>query len=115
VRALNALCVCLHYKHPRLIKQFEKFLCDFVPKSSLGGLPSSRLLVTLAEKGLIAKITLIISQHTNYICMVKDLDPSLDTAVWKAGAVYFTSEAFPRHPTHYRGKRQAVVQRMAYA
>jgi hypothetical protein len=40
LRALNALCVCLHYKHPRLINQFWwvnkcSFLCDFVPKKRL--------------------------------------------------------------------------------
>jgi hypothetical protein len=59
LKILNALCVCLQYKHPRSIKRVIRsgkpvtlLLLLWSHKCDFGAEPRSRIIVTLAVKGL---------------------------------------------------------------
>jgi hypothetical protein len=77
---MNALCVCLHYKHPRSMKRVIRsdkpvtlLLLFWSHKCDIGAEPRSRILATSAVKGLTFLWTAI--KHTLRICMYSD-DPS---------------------------------------
>jgi hypothetical protein len=60
LKTLNALCVCLHYKHPRSIKRVIRsdkpvtlLLLLWSHKCDFGAEPRSRIIATSAVKGLI--------------------------------------------------------------
>jgi hypothetical protein len=59
VKTLNALCVCLQYKHPRLVKRVTRsikpvtlLLLLLSHKCDFGAEPRSRIIATSAVKGL---------------------------------------------------------------